>query len=554
MANKIEELKKAKHPLDSYPDILRYAAMGPEGWKAITDDDKERLKWFGVFFRKPTPGHFMMRIRIPNGFATSTQLRKLAAITRAYGRDVIDVTTRQQVQLRWMTIADVPDILDRLYRAGLTSRQTGMDNSRNVVGCPLAGLTADELFDASPVVQRYHEMLLQEREYADLPRKFNVAITGCLEHCTNTETQDIGLSPATKTADGQTVPGFNVRVGGKMGSGGMTLGQPLDAFVPVEEGAELCAQITLLFARNGPRETRSRARMAFLIEDWGIERFRSALERQMGRSLPTAGQDVRRRHKTDHLGITQQTGVGRYAVGLCIPVGRSNAAQFSELARLADTYGSGRVRFTIDQNVILVDIPDRALPDLLAEPLLQELRPDPSPVLRGTVSCIGVDYCNLALAETKGLAGQVIQHLEATTLSGVPAPATHGANGTHGAATDGTASNGHASVAALLSERPVTLNWSGCPAACGNHQAADIGFLGGKSRVNGQVIETFDIFVDGRTGADPRPGQKVLEKVPAPDVPAVTAQLVLAHAQGVPLAEAAARLAAAQPAELAPAP
>ncbi len=524
MPNKFEEIKNAKHPLDIYPDLLRYAALGPEGWRAITDDDKERLKWFGVFFRKPTPGHFMMRVRIPNGIATSAQLRALAAITRRYGRDVIDLTTRQQVQLRWMTIADVPDILDRLHGAGLTTMQTGMDNSRNVVGCPLAGLTAYELFDASPVVLRYHQMLLSDREYANLPRKFNVSITGCLENCTNTETQDIGLTPATKVVHGELVLGFNVRVGGKMGSGGMTLGTPLDAFVAFDAAAELCGQITRLFARHGPRETRSRARLAFLIEDWGIERFRTTLEAQWGRPLLPAGHDVRARHKTDHLGITQQKGTGRYAVGLCVPVGRSNAAQFEELARLADAYGSGEVRFTIDQNVILVNVPDYALPDLLAEPLLKELRPDPSPVLRGTVSCIGVDYCNLALAETKGVARQVIEHLE--RMERVAPVELAG----------GTASR-------RLPRRPVTLHWSGCPAACGNHQAADIGFLGGRTRIGSEVVETFDIFVDGRTGTDPQPGQKVLEKIPAADVPAVAERLVRAHQRGESLYEEAARIA-----------
>src|SRR5581483_10484526 len=178
-----------------------------------------------------------------------------------------------------------------------------------------------------------------------------------------------------------------------------------------------------------------------------------------------------------------------------------------------------------DQNVILVNVPDGALPDLLAEPLLKELRPDPSPVLRGTVSCIGVDYCNLALAETKGVARQVIAHLEQVERS---APVD---------LAGGTASR-------YRPRRPVTLHWSGCPAACGNHQAADIGFLGGRARIGGEVVETFDIFVDGRTGADPQPGQKVLEKIPATEVPYVAERLVRAHQRGESLYEAAARIAA----------
>lgn len=512
MPNKIEDLKNAKHPLDIYPDILRYAALGPEeGYKAITDEDKERLKWFGVFYRKPTPGHFMMRIRIPNGIVTSAQLRELAAITHEYGRGVIDVTTRQQLQLRWMTIADVPDILDRLHRVGLSSMQTGLDNSRNVVGCPLTGLTPHELFDAAAQVRRYHDALLSDRVYANLPRKFNVTISGCLENCSNAETQDIGLTPATLDSKAGTLLGFNVTVGGKMGSGGMTPGVSLDAFVPLEEGGDLCADITRLFALHGSRETRSRARMHFLVQDWGIVRFRQELEALRGRPLRPAGRDARREHRVDHLGFTQQKEPGTYAVGLCVPVGRTDATQCDELARLAERYGTGELRFTIEQNVIIVNVPDYVLPDLLAEPLLQTLRPTPTHAERGTVSCIGVDYCNLALAETKGAARDVVAHLDAA----VP----------------------------QREMRPITMNWSGCPAACGNHQASDIGFLGGKARINGQVVETFDVFVNGRVGADPRAGEKVLEKVPATEIARVAEQLARAHARGESLAQAARELA-----------
>jgi ferredoxin-nitrite reductase len=517
MPNKFEEIKTAKHPLDIYPDIVRYAALGADGWQHITDDDKERLKWFGVFFRKPTPGHFMMRVRIPNGIASAAQVRELAAITRRYGRDVIDVTTRQQIQLRWMTIADVPDILDRLHRVGLSTMQTGLDNSRNVVGCPLAGITPHELFDASAQVRRYNDLLLSDRIYANLPRKFNVSITGCLENCSNTETQDIGLTPATREEGETTTLGFNVRVGGKMGSGGMVPGWHLDAFVPFEEGGDLCGAITRVFARHGSRETRAKARLHFLILDWGIERFREEVEREYGRALAPAGREARRLHKTDHLGFNQQQEPGRYALGLCVPVGRTDAAQFDEIARLAETYGNNEVRFTIEQNVLIPGVPDRLLPDLLAEPLLKVLRPDPSHAMRGTVSCIGVDYCNLALAETKGAARQLISHLEET----VP----------------------------FSESRPITMNWSGCPAACGNHQASDIGFLGGKTRIDGAVVETFDIFVGGRTGTNPRAGERVMEKIPATEIAAVTEALVRAHATGEPLEEAAMRIVTAREAQ-----
>lgn len=184
--NKIEEYKQEKDGLDILQDVPRYAA---EGWEAITEGDKERLKWAGVFFRRQTPGHFMMRIRIPNGIATATQLRTIGEISREFGRGFADITTRQQIQLRWFTINDVPEIWQRLKLAGLVSLQTGMDNIRNVVGCPVAGLTPHELFDAAPVVREFTQMFVGNKAYTNLPRKFNVAITACKETCTHAEGQ-----------------------------------------------------------------------------------------------------------------------------------------------------------------------------------------------------------------------------------------------------------------------------------------------------------------------------------------------------------------------------
>ena len=198
--NKIEEYKKEKDGLDILPDVPRYAA---EGWEAITDGDKERLKWAGVFFRKQTPGDFMMRVRMPNGVTSATQFRTLAEISAEFGKGFCDITTRQQIQLRWFKIENVPEIWRRLDMVGLVSLQTGMDNIRNVVGCPVAGLTPNELFDASPVVRQFTGIFIGKKEYTNLPRKFNVTITACKENCSHAETQDLALTPATKEINGQ---------------------------------------------------------------------------------------------------------------------------------------------------------------------------------------------------------------------------------------------------------------------------------------------------------------------------------------------------------------
>src|SRR5207244_3589877 len=260
--NRIETLKTEKDGLDVTEDLVRFAR---EGWKTIADDDKERLKWVGVFHRKPTPGHFMMRIRMPNGIVTTAQARLLGEITKATGRNIADVTTRQQVQLRWVTIEGVPDVIARLEAAGLSSLQTGMDNIRGIVGCPSSGLTPRELFDTASIAAGSHRIFLGNKEFTNLPRKFNVTITGCLDHCTGGETQDISMTPALATRDGAELAGLNVAVGGKQGSGGPRLATALDAFVAPGEAADVCATIALIFRDHGPCEARSKARLAFLV-------------------------------------------------------------------------------------------------------------------------------------------------------------------------------------------------------------------------------------------------------------------------------------------------
>jgi ferredoxin-nitrite reductase len=505
--NKFEEIKATKDGLDILPDIERYAR---EGWEAITDDDKVRMKWYGLFFRKYTPGYFMLRIRIPNGIATTAQLRAIADITTDFGRGELDITTRQQVQVRWFRIEDVPAIFARLAEVGLDTRQTGMDNIRNVMGCPLAGLTTHEAFDASPVVREYTAHFVGNKSFSNLPRKFNVAITGCLDNCLHLESQDIALSPALKRLDDRTVAGFNVRVGGKQGSGGFTAARSLDVFVTREQAAEVVAQITLIFSDYGGRETRSRARLAFLLDDWGVDRFRAELEARLGYALERAGRDAQTPHRTDHLGVAPQREQGTYSVGLAVPVGRLSAAQVRAAADLADRYGRGEVRLTPGQNLILTDVADSGLLTLLTEPLLRELRADPSPAIRGTVSCTGIGLCDLALADTKTHALAVARRLER----------------------------------ALPMARPMSIHWSGCPAACGSHLLADVGLQGGKARVGDEVIEVYQVFVGGRSGAGARAATPVLDKVPAAQVGDVIEHLARAHAAGHDLIAAGQELAA----------
>ena len=487
--NKIEEYKNEKDGLDVLGDIPRYAA---EGWQAISDGDRERLKWAGVFFRRQTPGHFMMRVRMPNGIATAMQLRTLAEISEEFGKGFADITTRQQVQLRWFTIHDVPQIWERLRSVDLVSLQTGMDNIRNVVGCPASGLTPNELFDASPVVKAFTGLFLGNKAYTNLPRKFNVTITACKEACTHAEAQDIALTPASKKIDGCEVSGFNVAVGGKMGSGGYRIASPLDVFVTPEQAAALCSHVVLIFRDHGARESRTKARLAFLIEDWGVEKFRKELERRVDRPLASAGQDERVAKHTDHVGLFRQKQPGLNYVGLAVPVGRMTTEQMLRIAGLAESYGNGQLRFTVGQNLIIPNVPDGRIGALTDEPLLRELRYDPSEVMRGLVSCTGMDYCHFALIDTKGWALKAAQTLEAN----------------------------------LAKTQPLRMHWSGCPAGCANHAAADIGLQGKNIKINGEIIEAVDVFAGGAAGCEPNAPIKLMEDVPCEDLAGAIAGLV----------------------------
>lgn len=484
-----EELKREKNGLEVVADIPFYIR---NGWESIPPEKRDRLKWVGVFYRRQTPSAFMMRLRMTSGFSNSEQFRTIALISEKHGPGFVDLTTRQQIQLRGFSIENVQNIWNQLEEVGLNSLQTGFDNIRGVTGCPVAGLTPNELFDASPIAKKYTDIVVDNKEFTDIPRKFNVGITGCLDNCTHSASQDIALIPAVKEVDNQELKGFNVLVGGKMGSGGYTPAKDLDVFVLPEDAAELCTEITLIFRYYGSRTVRNKSRMAFLIAEWGITKFREELESRYSKYLLTAGKDMRGKKKTDHTGIFKQKQENLNYVGLVVPVGRITTPQLCEVARLADVYGSGQIRLTQGQNLVITNVPDSKIGELTAEPLLKELRYDPSEVLRGMVSCTGIDYCHFSLIETKERAMEAIRHLEYK----------------------------------LGNTQPLTVHWSGCPNGCGNHAAADIGLLGKKTKIDGVVIDAVDVFVKGDSGPNPKVAQKLLENVPCANLPEVLEGLI----------------------------
>jgi ferredoxin-nitrite reductase len=476
--------------LEHLPQIIE------RGAEALTPAEKELLKWVGVFYRRPTPGKFMMRVRMPNGFVSSEQLRTIAELSRRVGNGVLDITTRQQIELRGFTLSSIPAIWEKLAGVDLRSLQTGIDNVRNINGCALAGLTPHELFDASPVAQELDRIIVGSRgnpEYTNLPRKFNITVTGCMDNCTHNESQDIALIPAKKGGRA----GFNVLVGGKMGSGGFTVASPLNVFVEVFQATRVVFELIKIHRDHSPREARSKCRFAFLIEKWGIPRLRAELTARLGHELAFQGRDMRGSSHADHIGASSQKQAGLAAVGLCVPTGRVTPEQLDELARLADAYGSGEIRLTTGQNAIIPNVRAERVMKLYGEALLEEFSPRPSPFVRGLVACVGTDYCNLALIETKSRAVALSQALYEKM----------GAGG-----------------------NPLTIHWSGCPAGCGNHEAADIGLRGFKTKIAGKIVDAVAVYVGGRTGPSAVAGKEILATVPCDEVfPEVMADVVRSY-------------------------
>jgi ferredoxin-nitrite reductase len=484
--NPIEALKAEKPGLallDEFPRLMATPTA------ELSKDDQVRIKWLGFWWRDTEPPTLMQRIRIPGGVATSAQLRAIALIAQEYGRDLVDVTTRQQVQLRWLETHQIKDVYERLWAVGLTSLQNGMDSIRNVVTSSVARLDADELIDALPICREVSDWITNfekgNPEVANLPRKLNIHITGHT-HDLGSSTNDIGMYPARKNG----TVGFNVAVGGAVGGKHPMLARELNVWIEPHDALEITRGIVELYNQHGPREERHKARLKWLLEDWGVARFRAELETHLGRTLETAGEDLRV-HGTPrlHLGVNAQKQPGLHYIGAHVPVGRTTGTALLELAELADQYGTGEARFTIEQNILLPNIKTADLETVLAHPLFQRHTPFPNKIVEGVVSCTGVEFCPMAVIETKTRALEVSKELETTLLHELP-----------------------------LAE-PIRIHWSGCQHACSSHHIGDFGLQGTKVKVEGVMVEAVDIYAGGMIGRDARLATKILERVPIADVP-----------------------------------
>ena len=492
--NKFEKFKAEKDGLAIKDELDHFAQIG---WEAMDKTDLEhRLKWVGVFYRPVTPGKFMMRLRIPNGILSSEQMRVLGEIVQRYGDDGnADITTRQNLQLRGIRIEDIPDIFQRLKSVGMTSVQSGMDNVRNITGSPMAGLDADELIDTRELVQKVQDMITNygqgNYQFSNLPRKFNIAIEGGRDNSVHAEINDIAFVPAYKEGE----LGFNVVVGGFFSAKRCEAAIPMNVWVrPNQEVVDLCRGILEVYRDNGLRANRQKSRLMWLIDEWGIEEFRTRVANQLGYPLATAAEkDAIDWEKRDHLGVFPQKQEGLSYIGLCVPVGRLFADDMFDLARIAEVYGSGELRLTVEQNVIIPNIAAENMPTLLTEPLLAKFTPNPTPLQRALVSCTGAQFCNFALIETKNKAVDLIRQLDAE----------------------------------LNIPQGVRMHWTGCPNSCGQPQVADIGLMGTKARKDGKTVEGVDLYMGGKVGKDAHLGSCVQKGIPCEDLKSLLTSILI---------------------------
>jgi len=502
--NKFEKFKAEKDGLAVKEQLEHFAQVG---WEEMDETDRDhRLKWVGVFFRPVTPGKFMLRMRLPNGILTTTQMRVLAEVVQRYGEDGnADITTRQNLQLRGIRLEDIPDIFNRFKAVGLTSVQSGMDNVRNITGSPVAGIDAAELIDTRELVQQVQDMITNHGEgnpeFSNLPRKFNIAIAGGRDNCVHAEINDLAFVPAYKNG----ILGFNIVVGGFFSAKRCDAAIPLKAWVTPDGVVEVSRAVLEVYRDRGLRVNRQKARLMWLIDELGLDQFRSEVENQLGWKLEAeAEKDEFDWEKRDHIGIYSQKQAGLNYVGLHIPVGRLYAQDMFDLARIAEVYGSGEIRLTVEQNVIIPNVPYSRLEALLAEPLLERFSINPNSLTRALISCTGAQFCNFALIETKNQAVATIQELEAE----LTLPCT------------------------------VRIHWTGCPNSCGQPQVADIGLMGTKVRKDGKAVEGVDLYMGGKVGKDAQLGSCIQKGIACADLKPVLRDLLIQQFGAKPKQEA----------------
>ncbi|WP_392507480.1 nitrite/sulfite reductase [Naumannella halotolerans] len=496
--NHNEEFKQADDGLNVRTRILEIYSK--EGFSSIPGDDlRGRMRWWGLYTQR-RPGidgrrtataedlddeYFMLRVRSDGGALSLAQLRAIAGISTEFGRDTADITDRQNIQLHWIRIEDMPEIWRRLEEVGLNTTEACGDTPRVVLGSPVAGIAADEVIDGTPAIEEITRRYIGDPAFSNLPRKFKTAISGSPALDVGHEINDVSFVGVNHPEHG---PGFDLWVGGGLSTNPM-FAQRLGAWVPLDEVPEVWAGVIGIFRDHGYRRLRNRARLKFLVADWGAEKFREVLEKDyLQRPLvdgPPPGPVPE--HRRDHVGVHEQAD-GRFWVGVTPVGGRVSGTLLSKVADVAERNGSGRVRLTTHQKLLVLDVPAERVRYVKGGLTRLGLKATPSEFRRGVMACTGIEFCKLAVVETKALARSVVDDLEKRLPD---------------------------------FDTPLSIHINGCPNSCARFQVADIGLKGlVMDDEDGNPIDGFQIHLGGALGAEPSLARKTRAlRVTATDLP-----------------------------------
>ena len=509
-AQRAERLKREKNPWEALEEMRGFARQGfasiPPEWLSTY------FRWWGVYTQGDGAGAlggqggegkalpcFMVRIRIPNGLLLAHQLRTIAELTSRYGRGIADLTVRQNIQLHWVTVEDLPELLQALWGCGLNTLGACGDVTRNVTGCPLAGVDGEELCDASALALEATRLLAGNADFYNLPRKFKISITGCRSWCSYPEINDIGLTAIRRAFGGHSETGFSLRVGGGL-SAEPHLAVRLNAFVRWNQALPVIRGVAEIFRDSQElREHRERARLKFLFlrQGWTPEQFLQELEARLGFRLDPAvaeepPQDVYR----DHVGIHAQKQQGYCYVGAAVLRGRISAEQMSAAADLAERFAGGQLRTTGMQNLVIINVPRARAERLAGELEMIGLRVGGSPFWRGAIACSGTEFCKLAITETKSFTRWLVEEMEEHLPQ---------------------------------FDQELKLHVTGCPNSCGQHWIADVGIEGKKIKSDGRLVDAYYFCLGGAVGRNQAVARPVGYRCPASEVPEALERLLLRY-------------------------
>jgi ferredoxin-nitrite reductase len=475
-----ERVKKELHPLDAYPVLLEHAAAN----KAPEKEEIFRFKWNGLFYLTPNKEAFMARLRIPGGVVRTFQLREIANVAKDLTTGYVQITTRANFQIRLIQPKDAPEVLRRIQSVGLHTRGTGADNIRNLTANPTAGIDPAEIIDTLPFCHEMGQIIINDRYFYDLPRKFNIAYDGGGLIGTVEDTNDIGAK-AVKVGDEIF---FRIAVGGATGH--KAFARDLGVLVKPAELNKVIAALTRVYIANGNRTDRKKARLKHLLEKWTLEQYLAETEKLLGYQIervpldPAAIQYPGEKLPHSHVGVFPQKQSGLNYVGVAVPVGHLTPKQMIRIAEIADLYGSGEIRLTVWQNFIIPNLPDAFVETVKKALVKAGLHWQQSNLRSGLIACTGNAYCKFAQANTKSHALALADYLDKK----------------------------------FTLDQPVNIHLTGCPNSCAQHYMGDIGLLGTKAKVMGESVDGYHVFVGGGFGTNQALGRQVFTGVAFEDL------------------------------------